>query len=90
MAAEDLARADAALGSALPRTPYAAELLYLRGVIASRRNDAAAAIGFLHSALAARPDMVEAWLALGNVHARLDQLPAAARAYERAVACDPQ
>ena len=90
IAAGDLAQADAILSSALARAPDAAELLYLRGVIASRRKDAAAAIGFLHSALAARPDMVEAWLALGNVHARLDQLPAAALAYERAVACDPQ
>ena len=90
MAAGDLAQADAILGSALARTPDAVELLYLRGVIASRRKDAAAAFGFLHSALAARPDMVEAWLALGNLHARVDQLPAAAQAYERAVASDPQ
>ncbi len=90
MAAGDLEQADAVLRNALARAPDTAELLYLRGVIASRRKDAAAAIGFLHSAVAARPDMVEAWLALGNLHARLDQLPAAAQAYERAVACDPQ
>ena len=90
MTAGDLVQADAILRNALARIPDAAELLYLRGVIASRQKDAAAAMDFLQAALAVRPDMVAAWLALGHVRMRLGQFDAAARAYEQAVAYDPQ
>ena len=89
MNAGDLARADSVLRDALVRVPDAAELLYLRGVIANRQQKAAAAVEFLQAALAARPEMAEAWLALGHAHVRLGRLGAAAQAYERAAAYEP-
>jgi len=89
MAAGDLRGADAILRDALARLPDAAELLYLRGVIANRSQDAPAAMAFLRAALTAQPGMTAAWLALGHVHMRLGQLPAAAQAYAQAVLHEP-
>ena len=89
MQAGDLTRADSILREALVCVPDAAELLYLRGVIANRMQNAVAAVEFLQAALAARPEMAAAWLALGYAHVRLGRLPAAAQAYEWAAAYEP-
>jgi tetratricopeptide (TPR) repeat protein len=87
--AGDLPVADSLLHDALPRARDPAELLYLRGVIANRMQHSGAAVGYLRAALVSRPDMTAGWLALGHAHVRLAEFPAAAQAYERAVACEP-
>jgi hypothetical protein len=89
MASGDLQRADLLLQEALGRAPEMPELLYLRGVIASRRQDFSAALALLQAALAARPAMAAAWLAIGHVHMRLGRGAEAEHAYERAAACEP-
>src|SRR5437016_6223691 len=90
MTAGELPRADAILREALALAPGSAELLYLRGVIANRRQDPATTTGFLDAALAARPDMASAWLALGHARKRLGASREAADAYERVAALEPR
>jgi Flp pilus assembly protein TadD len=76
----DVQAADGLVNAALLLTPADADALYLRGVIANRRRDHGAAIAALRKAIAVRPDMALAWLALGNAHSRLEQFGPAAEA----------
>ncbi len=89
MAQGDLAEADATLVDALNAVPNDPELLYLRGVIASRQGAHEAAIVVLRAAIGAAPQMGLAWLALGHAYLRLGGLAEAVAAYERAADCEP-
>ena len=77
------------VNAVLARVPTDANALYLRGVIANRRRDHGAAIAALRQAIANRPDMALAWLALGNAYSRLEQFDAAADAYGAVLAHEP-
>jgi tetratricopeptide (TPR) repeat protein len=81
--------ADVLVNAVLARAPTDADALYLRGVIANRRRDHGAAIAALRQAIAVRPDMALAWLALGNAYLRLEQFGAAAEAYRAVLAREP-
>jgi len=85
----DVRAADLLVDAVLARAPMVADALYLRGVIANRRRDHGAAIAALREAIAIRPGMALAWLALGNAYSRLEQFGAAAEAYREVLTREP-
>ena len=90
IASGDLSGAEATLVTALAGKPGDAELLYLRALVAGRRQRHLEAIDCLRRALAARADMARAWLALGHAHMRVEQPAEAVQAYARAAALEPE
>ncbi|HEX6137046.1 MAG TPA: tetratricopeptide repeat protein, partial [Casimicrobiaceae bacterium] len=80
-----LREAESRVAERLARFPESADAWYMRGVIANRREDYAAAVAALRKAIAISPDAALAWLALGTAFARSDALPDAAEAYRAAI-----
>jgi tetratricopeptide (TPR) repeat protein len=81
--------ADARVSRELAQSPDSAVGWYLRGVIANRRREHAAAITALRRAIGIDADLAQAWLALGTALARSGALPEAEAAYRRVVAREP-
>jgi tetratricopeptide (TPR) repeat protein len=84
-----IGEASARVGHALAVAPRRADAWYLRGVVANRCRDHAAAVVALRRAIDLRPDAALPWLALGTALARSSAWREAVDAYREAIARDP-
>lgn len=84
-----MAAAMAVLTEALHVMSSDPDLNYVSGVGCARQGRHTEAIVFFQRALAARPEMTSAWLALGHAHARSADFAAALAAYQSAATLEP-
>lgn len=85
----DLPHAASLIDAYLSAAPGNADAWYLRGVIANRRRDHAAAIVAFRKALAIRSDDALTWLGLGNAYSRDERAAEAADAYGEVLQREP-
>jgi tetratricopeptide (TPR) repeat protein len=87
--AGDLGRAQAICEAILAESPQHADALFFMGVLFGQAGRLDEAFSRLSEAITLAPELIDAHIALGNVHKVREALPAAEACYRSAVALDP-